>query len=1210
MDPRGPNSPLLAPGEGRDSILVVGEGMLLKPAILAVLTRGRLKKVIEHLGVRGVDVTSQNDMVAYLKQEPRATASLLMKFLPVDDVSEVAEYAGLPDDTTYRDLEELAREQDQEDLEKSPTDATASLPTSNVGGGQSNDRLTAAASGIVVGALVYWGPTNQIGVVQTIEGRRVTVRFDTGEERHFAADSGVLKRHRFKSADLVQRIDGTVGVLLEEVLDQSVPTWKVWFGESMVNVAEMGLRPAIPSDPLERMRSGRLGSARDFNLRTVATDYWTAHHHNELVSLAHARVDLKPHQVSVVHRVISSYPHRFMLCDEVGLGKTIEAAMVIKELRARGQARRVLILVPPGLMRQWQFELKSKFNERYAIYTQNTVRHLRDQGVLNPWTDSDSIIASHAWAAYSEDRRKEINSVDWDMIVVDEAHHARIHKSGVSFAKTNLFRLVEDLVADKAFSRRAALFVTATPLQLELYELYALIDMLNPVLFSSQQDFERHIRDRAGLNQVVERLRTDGIPRNETARRQMVVDLVRYLEVSEREAAEMLDTQSPYELEQRLRARHRLSEVMIRNRKADTIGFQPRKAFRWEVELSPMEQQVQKLMQQVLDEGWRLQERTNQYAIGFLLVILQKLLASSSRALFTSLRKRRSRLEGPSVGLSPDEISEELEEDSEASTVLADVAPEVEREIRQIDQVIALLEQIQVDSKALVLLENLGVLFNDNSNAKVLIFTEFRETQDMLEELLSRRWSVHKFHGQLAPEQKDAAVSRFRQGRGPQILISTEAGGEGRNFQFCHHLVNYDLPWNPMRVEQRIGRLDRIGQEHPITIFNFHVRGTIESRILEVLERRIRIFEQAVGSLDPILGEAETDIRKALRMAAEARDIEIERIGERLEQEIQRAKKAEEELRDLIMRAKSYSAEIAQLVSRSRSPISQKEFEVFLTELLAWAAAHVSPPNADGERRVVFHTPFTLEHPELFGGQEVRRVCFDPRTNVDSEYVEYFGFGHPIVDALVKRATQEKQDGAATVRRVARSEVGLDRPGWQFNWIVQVGGLRPKEYLYGVFVDDDDRADDEAGERLIRHSRGFRNETSAAIPPTELLDAAHQLAVARVGAKKDRDLAEAQVEAADRAATEEKRAHALFDHRRRAAEDRIDSCQRTLQRLKASTDRQVLQAVPLWEANLVRAKAELEAIEDDRQKALIEINQKRNPSAEFRLLNIARIEVV
>src|SRR5690606_29904347 len=132
------------------------------------------------------------------------------------------------------------------------------------------------------------------------------------------------------------------------------------------------------------------------------------------------RFDLKPHQVGVVHRVISSYPHRFLLCDEVGLGKTIEAAMIIKELKARGHTKRILILVPPNLQRQWQFELKTKFNETFAIYNRDTIKFLKNQGVQHPWSENDQIISSHSWASWDKRRRDEISSVDWDLIIVDE----------------------------------------------------------------------------------------------------------------------------------------------------------------------------------------------------------------------------------------------------------------------------------------------------------------------------------------------------------------------------------------------------------------------------------------------------------------------------------------------------------------------------------------------------------------------------------------------------------------------------------------------------------------------------------------------------------------------------------------------------------------------------------------------------------------------
>ena len=161
------------------------------------------------------------------------------------------------------------------------------------------------------------------------------------------------------------------------------------------------------------------------------------------------------------------------------------------------------------------------------------------------------------------------------------------------------------------------------------------------------------------------------------------------------------------------------------------------------------------------------------------------------------------------------------------------------------------------------------ILRERGPNPKVLIFTQYRDTQAYLAEHIPAPWTVHLFHGQLKPAEKDQAVARFREGDGPQILISTEAGGEGRNFQFCHMLVNYDLPWNPMKVEQRIGRLDRIGQKQPVTIFNLSTTGTIEERVLEVLTDRIGLFEETVGGLDPILGEVERDLKRILALADE-----------------------------------------------------------------------------------------------------------------------------------------------------------------------------------------------------------------------------------------------------------------------------------------------------------------------------------------------------
>ena len=172
----------------------------------------------------------------------------------------------------------------------------------------------------------------------------------------------------------------------------------------------------------------------------VTRHHRLAHLHDDLVSLGHTRVDVKPHQVGVVHRVITSYPHRFLLCDEVGLGKTIEAGMILKELRTRRIVKRCLIIVPPSLRRQWQFELKTKFNEVFPILDTDTVRHLeKTEGYTeNPFLRYDNVIVSEAWVT-SDARSNEVRQVDWDMIIVDEAHHVRSTRRGNRVVTTRLY---------------------------------------------------------------------------------------------------------------------------------------------------------------------------------------------------------------------------------------------------------------------------------------------------------------------------------------------------------------------------------------------------------------------------------------------------------------------------------------------------------------------------------------------------------------------------------------------------------------------------------------------------------------------------------------------------------------------------------------------------------------------------------------------------
>ncbi len=1053
------------------------------------------------------------------------------------------------------------------------------------------------------GSRVRWEGGELDGFVFNIVDQTAHVLFDDGTEQRFDLDANALEATPFEIGHKVINPDGVMGVVIDKIPNPSYPTLKVAFTDGTTrNAPERTLRPATLEDPVERFHANQLGTADQFNLRSVAADLRTRHLHDSLVSLSHARVDLKPHQVSVVHTVISSYPHRFLLCDEVGLGKTIEAGMIIKELRARGLAKRVLILVPSGLVRQWQFELKTKFNETFAIFNKATLGFLQSQGKRNPWAEYDSVITSHTWASWTEARREEISSVDWDLVIVDEAHHARRQRTGNRVNMTNLFRLVAELTARPEFARRGVLFLTATPLQLQRHELFSLVEMLDPILFASESDFVQHVQGLSGLNRLVEDLKRDGA----------TPDLIKQTKAFLDEQTIQSQTMNVDQLTAKLLEQHRLSEVLIRNRRSVLGGFQPRKAFRWEVEITEDERAVQDAMDAIIAEGYREAERTQRNALGFLMVIWQKLAASSSRALLKSLRRRRKRLEeGKAMQtLSNEDAEDELSYDAEVSRVAASITSVMEDEISRINHVIELLNRITIDSKAATFVEKLHELFEEEPNGKVIVFTEFRETQDMLVDLcFEQNWSSHRFHGQLDPIQKDDAIESFRRGTGPQILVSTEAGGEGRNFQFAHILVNYDLPWNPMRVEQRIGRVDRIGQEYPVTIFNFHVQDTIEGRILDVLERRIDLFEESIGGLDPILGEAEADIRAALRATDQERDEALERVGERLEERVRQARTAETQLQDFILDTKSYAAEIAQTVMQQQQSVSQDDFQRLMIELLRSVNTWIDVDPNQNHGQIQFQLPFTAERRDLIDGQEKRLVAFDPRVFLDSERVEYFGFGHPIIDALVTRTVEERHDGASAIRLIPKDSIEGLGSGWQFVWLGKIGGLNPREFVHSTFVDDRGQTNTYIGAELLRSSRKLDPEVSDLSLDTSTLDDAYLIAQEQIGEFMGRLTDKNSEETRSRFEEERDRIQRLYDNRDRAARDRIQSCSETLERFRASQQPSVRQVIPIWEANLERARQELQTLGVDRSRALQELRAARTPLAEHRLLAAARIEV-
>ena len=1079
-------------------------------------------------------------------------------------------------------------------------------------------------SDLVVGALASWpaSPSPALGVVTEVEGRNIHIHFDgETESRVFSRDSGAVERVQLSG--LVRRVStGAVGVVAAPSTP-APPRWQVVLDGKLVIVGERDLRPHVLEDPKSRILGGRLGTARQFALAVTARRYELENLTNELVSLGEARVDIKPHQVSVVHRVISEYPHRFLLCDEVGLGKTIEAAMILKELRARGSANRTLVIAPPNLLRQWQFELKSKFNETFSIINSDTVRYLRSTQSYegNPFDAFDSVIVSSAWVAV-EQWAKLATESPWDMVIVDEAHHARVRGRRQARKENRLYKTVRALASPDAFSKRAALFLTATPMQLDSSELYSLIEVLDPALFPTEERFDAHRSAVPGLSRLVHDLTMQGYPLPDAPPDDVVRRVSGWLQISEDDALARLESgeEAIAALCDDLSARHLLSQVLIRNRKKVVGGFMPRQAHRWQVELTPAELRALSAVEAYVREGYAKQARTKDVALGFVMVIFQKLMASSIRALRTSLDRRRARLES-AVGKTAarratqatiTNLEGRLDDDELTSDVLNEIVAADAEEAAELKLLVELLDAVPTDSKGDVLVAQLKDLQRHDPTPKVLLFTEFRETQEYLRQRLEPiGWDVFLFHGQLKPDAKDAAVEKFKASANPAILLSTEAGGEGRNFQFCHLLVNYDLPWNPMRVEQRIGRVDRIGQQHTVQVFNLWVKGTIEERVLDVLEHRINIFEETVGGLDPILGDAERDLAHILRLGGEERDRALTQFEQHLERRMKAARGAEEKLRDFIMETKSYSGAIASMLAGRESPISPADQERFVGRLLADVNTHLAPQE-DGTYQITFNEPFLSDYPQHTKDSRRRTVAFRPDVKPDSEHVEYLALGHPVVDELIRRVTDTSYAGSAAAYEIEATEDLSEAKGWLLVYELGVPSLREVRELAAYFVVDGGECDAELGGRLMHRAASFPKDV--ALPPSDVnLDELEPaLAVSELaGYARLRDLeARAHEDSQRRLERERDKLTAYFDYREQAAHDRLASSRGVLADVERSEQPEVRRIIPAWKANVARDERLIAELGAERDKQIANLANQVAASGDLRLIAIARVEIV
>lgn len=830
----------------------------------------------------------------------------------------------------------------------------------------------------------------------------------------------------------------------------------------------------------DRLASGQLGDPEVYGLRLQQMFLDHAYRYDPLSGLSNARVEPAPHQVFVAHRVVQKVAPRMILADEVGLGKTIEAGLILKELRARRAVERVLIVTPASLMLQWQHELRSKFNESFNVIDGEAAKYL-GRGGENPFSKQDNVLCSLPFAANPK-RAEQIVEAGWDLVIFDEAHRVRRTRRGNGDAQTTqAYRLADDLKADV----NGLLLLTATPVQLHPYELYSLIELVEPGLLRSPEHFDRMRKRLPDLNDLMRGLQMwPELPREGQeallARHRSLIDQLG-------SPNDVGNDSSRSGLMDRLTEMHPLAQVMVRNRKSELGIVSKREAHRVPVRLGEEAAALYKDISEYIRDRYNAAVRERNLAVGFVMVTYQRMLTSSSQALRTSLLRRAKRLREDLTGKKPRKLSStelevlsEAEETSETLDALEvqslDAAVMLD-EIEKLESLAGELANLR-DAKAEALLDMLAPIFAASPDEKAVIFTQFIETQNFLAfALRGNGYRVAIFNGSLKPEEKEAQIRNFR--GEAQLLVSTEAGGEGRNLQFCHILVNYDLPWNPMKVEQRIGRLDRIGQKRAVIIYNLAYEDTVEDRVLDLLENRIKLFEESIGALDPILGEVEKDIQRMVLSDIETGSKDLETYSQDIEMRVSHARASERMMSDFILDRASLRRDQARDLLKHEAMASPRNLAAFMDRALRYLGGTLTDHPDGGQ--VVSLSPRLASR--LRVRSSVVHGAFPPAVALELEDIEFFAFGNEVVDRLIEHVAS-LPDGDTGARESASVPPGL----WvELIYRISSGGPRPRGYLIRHLVGDDGQIQSEQ-----LHSWDFSDQPVRLGVPTWVTDAVAQ----------------------------------------------------------------------------------------------------------------------
>jgi len=585
----------------------------------------------------------------------------------------------------------------------------------------------------------------------------------------------------------------------QSLWDQTI--CRVWL--SKTNTVER-----IPASQLKPIDANDITTPDTIAYCAAAAKVTDALTQDVLIAPIDASVIPLPHQIRALSQAMHGDRIRYLLADEVGLGKTIEAGLILRELKLRGMVKRVLVVAPKGLVTQWVAEMELHFGEEFQLLIPGDFQaYQRFSGKDNIWQNFEQVVvpmdsvkpmdSRRGWSAeqvaqYNQRRFEDLVQAGWDLVIVDEAH-----RLGGSTDQVARYRLGQGL-ADAA---PYFLMLSATPHQGKTDAFHRLVSLLDEQAFPDIESVSReHVQPYVIRTEKRQAIDSEGKPL-----------------------------------------------------------FKPRKTEMLTIAWEDRHRQQQSLYDAVTEyvrEGYNQAILEKRSYIGFLMILMQRLVVSSTSAIKTTLNRRLDSLQMPQEQLTLFPLYEEddwadLDGQGQVDTLLTTRLKALKNEHAEVKLLLSAASQCEqscTDAKAEALLDTLYRLQAEEADTdlKALVFTEFVPTQQMLSQFLSDRgFSVVCLNGSMSMQQRKEVQEAFAQKT--RILVSTDAGGEGLNLQFCHVVINYDMPWNPMRLEQRIGRVDRIGQTHAVRAINLVLEGSVECRVREVLEEKLGVILEEFG---------------------------------------------------------------------------------------------------------------------------------------------------------------------------------------------------------------------------------------------------------------------------------------------------------------------------------------------------------------------------